>query len=78
MHPATYTTLMTIIAADVRTPIVAAPIAIVIAADVRTPIVAAPISMVIAGAAVRISAVMSTAICTPIMSAVDASNAPGC
>ena len=61
MHTATYTTLMTIIAADVRTPIVAAPIA-----------------MVIAGAAVRVSAVISTAICTPIMSAVDASNAPGC
>ena len=61
MHTATYTTLMTIIAADVRTPIVAAPIA-----------------MVIAVAAVRVSAVMSTAICTPIMSAVDASNAHGC
>jgi hypothetical protein len=61
IHPATYTTLMTIIAADVRTPIVAAPIA-----------------MMIAGAAVRVSAVMSTAIYTSIMSAVDASNASGC
>jgi hypothetical protein len=48
IYPATYTTLMTIIAADVRTPIVAAPIAI--------------IPTVIAGAAVRVSAVMSTAI----------------
>ena len=61
MHTATYTTLMTIIAADVRTPIVAASIA-----------------MMVAGAAVRVSAVMSTAIYTSIMSAVDASNAPRC
>ena len=65
MHTATYTTLMTIIAADVRTPIVAAPIAMI------------PIGTVMAAVCVPVSAVSSTTICTPIVSAVNASNAPG-
>ena len=75
IHPASYTTLMTIPAADVRTPIVAA--------DVRMPIVAVPpiaiipIGMVVAVSADVSAAVISTAICTPLNSAVDASNATG-
>ena len=75
IHPASYTTLMTIPASDIRTPIVAA--------DVRMPIVAVPpiaiipIGMVVAVSADVSAAVISTAICTPLNSAVDASNATG-
>jgi hypothetical protein len=77
IHPASYTTLMTIIAADVRTPIVTVPPIPII--PIRTmgiavvtiwaivPIV--PIAMAVVAVP---AAIISTAIYTPIMSAVDA------
>jgi hypothetical protein len=67
IHAASYTTLMTIVTADVRTPIVAVPpIAII---TIGTSIAVVSIRM---GIAVVPAAVISTAIYTPIMSAVDA------
>ena len=86
IHPASYTTLMTIPASDIRTPIVAAdvrmpivavpPIAI-IRTIVAVPPIAIPIGMVVAVSADVSAAVISTAICTPLNSTVDASNASG-
>jgi len=88
IHPASYTTLMTIPAAVVRTPKPPAPKP---AAVVRTSIVAVPPIAIVSIGAIAIpiamiaiavvavpAAVISTAICTPLNSAVDASNAPGC
>jgi hypothetical protein len=46
-------------------------------ADVAAPIALIRIGTVIAAVGVPVSAVISTAICTSIMSAVDASNATG-
>ena len=84
IHPASYTTLMTIPASDVRTPIVASDVRTpIVAADIRMPIVAVPpiaiipIGMVVTVSADVSAAVISTAICTPLNSAVDASNATG-
>ena len=86
IHPASYTTLMTIPAADVRVPIVAVPpiaiipigmaIAVVTIRAIAMAII--PIGTAIAIAVVAVpAAVISTAICTPLNSAVDASNATG-
>jgi uncharacterized membrane protein len=74
IHPASYTTLMTIIAADIRTPIVAVPMAII---PIGTVIAVIAIGTVIA-VAVPVAAVIFTAIGTPMMSAMNASNATGC
>ena len=76
VHPASYTTLMTIVAAHVRTPIAIVPIGagITIVAIGTMGIAVIPIgTMGIAVVAVPV-AVISTAICTPV----DAGNAPGC
>ena len=72
IHPASYTTLMTIIAADIRTPIVAVPMAII---PIGTAVIA--IGTVIA-VAVPVAAVIFTAIGTPMMSAMNASNTTRC
>jgi len=66
IHPASYTRLVTIVAAYVRTPIAIIPIGTVIA------VVAMPVAAVIA------VAIIVMAICTPVISAVDAGNAPRC
>ena len=66
IHPASYTPLVTIVAAHVRTPIAIIPIGTVIA------VVAVPVAAVIA------VAIIAMAICTPVISAVDAGNAPRC
>jgi len=71
IHAASYTTLVTIVATDVWTPIIAVPpIAIIPIGTMRIAII--PIGTVIAVIAVPVAAVISTAIYTPIMSAVDA------
>jgi hypothetical protein len=71
IHAASYTTLVTIVATDVWTPIIAVPpIAIIPIGTMRIAII--PIGTVIAVIAVSVAAVISTAIYTPIMSAVDA------
>jgi hypothetical protein len=67
IHPAIYTTLMTIPAAIIPIGTIAIAMAIAII----------PIGTAIAVVAVS-AAVISTAICTPPNSAVDASNATGC
>ena len=84
IHPASYTTLMTIPAADVRTPIVAvSPIAIVPIGTVAVVAIWAIAIAIIAIGTMGIAvvavpaAVISTAISTPLNSAVDAGNAPG-
>ena len=65
IHPASYTTLMTIVAAHVRTPIAIVPIgagiAIIAIGAMGIAVIAVPV------------AVVSTAISTPV----DAGNAPG-
>jgi hypothetical protein len=87
IHPASYATLMTIPAADIRSPIVTiSPIAVVPIGTIDMAVVAiGPITIAVIPigtmgiAVVAVSAsVIPTAICTPLMSAVDASNAPGC
>jgi len=72
VHPASYTTLMTIVAADVRTPITIIPVGTVIAVvPIGTVIAIIPIGTVIPVVAVPVAVIMS-AIYTPIMPAVDA------
>jgi hypothetical protein len=66
IHPPSYAPLVTIVAAHVRTPIAIIPIGTVIA------VVAMPVAAVIA------VAIIAMAICTPVISAVDAGNAPRC
>jgi hypothetical protein len=86
IHPASYTTLMTIPAAEpaaaVRTPIVTVPpipigtaIAVV---TIRTMIAVAVRTIAMTVIAVSAAAVISTAICASLNSAMDARNAAGC
>jgi hypothetical protein len=83
IHPARYPTLVTIVTTNVRTPIAIIPIETTIAIIQGTMSIAVvavgtidmaviPIGTVIAVIAVPVATVISTAIYTPIMSAVDA------
>ena len=87
IHPASYTTLMTIPAADVGTPIVTVPpiaiipigtaIAVVTIRAIAMAVIPIGTAIAIAVVAVRAAAVISTAICTSLNSAMDTSNAAG-
>ena len=74
IHPALYTTLMTIPAPVIAVGAIAIariPIGTVIAVAVSAAVISTVIAVGVS------AAVISTAICTPLNSAVDASNAPG-
>jgi hypothetical protein len=77
IHPAGYPPLVTIVTTNVRTPIIAVPpIAIIPIGTMGIAII--PIRTIGMAVVAVPASVISTAICTPLMSAVDASNAPGC
>ena len=88
IHPASYPALVTIVTTNVRTPIIAVPpiaiipigtaIAVVTIRAIAMAIIPIGMAIAIAVVAVRAAAVISTAICTSLNSAMDASNAAGC